>query len=34
VSELHSLGGSLEPLRDRFNREADRVRIIAIQSAT
>lgn len=34
VTALPALGVSLEPLRGWFNREADHVRIIAIQSAT
>jgi hypothetical protein len=34
VKDLPRLESSLEPLREWFDREADHVRLIAIQSAT
>jgi hypothetical protein len=34
MRDLPTLACSLEPLREWFEREADHVRIIAIQSAT
>ena len=33
-SSVRSLAGGLQPLREWFDREADHVRVIAIQSAT